>query len=192
MGDEHFNHFKSLMKHLTRGDDGEDAGLFIFPRDERDDEPSEAAKCVRTDVKEYFTMADSQITIPSFPLNIDILTDYGKQRFANVQQLVRDSPPKQIFQQYALMQSPSGIWCANEKSPWYNGQPHELNSDRNIVIHGLYYAPNSEKKSFMATSPVIFVTQDWCYTHSGSIYRLIEQVDAVTFMALAAKEKLNS
>ena len=133
---------------------------------------------LKHETEEYYHAANGQHTV--FPYNntnlIDILNDEGMKLYKETLMKVENNDFKDILLKYCTDDiCNSGMWIADESSPFYElGKSHHvhLNSFNNIMVHGL----SKSKELFLTTSPVIFITDDWCLTMSGSLYALKQKI----------------
>ena len=141
---------------------------------------------LKSDSKEYFLFAFSQCTISPLPGNNlnDILSEKGHELYNQVLKKVKDCVFKDTISNYSIQNIESGKWFALENSPWFDkckpygdGITGTFHSWQNIQIKGF-----AEKHafSFINTSSCVFFVEatdnddGWCYTKSGSLYKLIK------------------
>ena len=127
---------------------------------------------VKDTSKFYFQSTSGQRTIYSTEDEKleEILNKEGIELYQKVLKKVENEEYKDTLQSLNIIHQNPGIWVPNESSPHYNPKEHQRHySDlSNLVVMG--FAIN--KGSNITTSTLIFLTNDWCYTFSGSLYKL--------------------
>jgi len=147
-----------------------------------------ATQYIKRDTEEYFHIANDQWSIipRSNDTNLtDILTEAGLELYHQAEAQFRNNQYKDVFVKYFPEQANSGFWSADTESPYYTeGESHTyLNSFNNTVVNGL----SARKNVFITTSPVIFLTDNWCLTRSKSLYKLGDKISADDFYPLLSK-----
>ena len=154
-------------------------------------EVAPAAKYMKKDTEEYYYLASDQYTVRPCSEGtdlMDILSPDGIKLYQTTQQRYERGEWKDSFDQYGLEMANSGFWSADKESQYYlSDKPHTyLNSWNNVNVVGY-----SEKiGAWITTSPAIFVTENWCLTKSGSLYKLNgEKLSIGTIMELQANQQ---
>lgn len=173
----------------THDQSGKAMGGIMFTRSSYGGTNSFAHQYVKPDTKEYYYITSDQITIPYNSLNESyetILSEKGLELLQNIKEKVEKGEFKDTFVKYRVDLENSGSWFGNASSPFYNPTDCKgcLNSWGNIVIRGytqelldnLHGNNPSYSDLTMKTSPVVFYTNQWCYTKSGSLYKLEEKI----------------
>ena len=142
-----------------------------FHPDSNDTSP--AAKYIKDDTIEYYYLGSDQYTVQVRDENInihDILTDEGKNLFDKTVLRFSKNDYKDTFSTYITERSNSGFWSADTDSKYYKPEDPGtyLNSWNNISIRGL----SDKNQVWLITSSVILLTNEWCLTRSGSLYKL--------------------
>lgn len=138
-----------------------------------------AKELLKPGTKEMYETCELQHTVYSIDGNklSSILNDAGVQLYATVLVKVNNQEFKDTISDYRLIERHSGMWVADQNSPFHDTSEEGcngcLNSWNNRAIHG--YLTSMSK--YVTTSPCIFITQDWCYTTSGSLYRLENKIE---------------
>lgn len=146
---------------------------------------SDCKLLLKPDSHEYYLFAMYQHTIIPLPGNNirDILTQDGLTLYEQVLQKVKDGLFKDTFFEHKIQKGQSGRWFALENSPWFGKSEYcekgivgAFCTWQNSYVHGL-----AEKQGMISTSPCIFLMESsniqdgWCYTKSGSLYKLTYQ-----------------
>lgn len=151
------------------------------------------AQYVDKDSKEFYSLAADQVTIPKRKGSYDlVLSTEGILKFRELSCRAINGPFTDTIQQYYLATDNSGPWFADKSSPHYvHGSGGCLNSWNNVRITGWRYLNGI--KTPISTSCVLFYTDTWCYTKSGSFYKLGEQVkeDIVWKVGVEWEERQN-
>nr|QBK90087.1 MAG: hypothetical protein LCPAC101_03720 [Pithovirus LCPAC101] len=166
--------FKERELNVVKKLDKEDNPILIirpFMKDSNDESP--VAKYIKTDTKEYYYLSSNQYTVILKNINLnDILTDEGQLLYNEYQNKFEQGDYKDTFINYCLVKCLSGFWSPNKTDKYYNNTDCIcLNTWNNINITGF----SSKVEKYITTSPVIFLTNDWCLTKSGSLYKLIKE-----------------
>ena len=105
---------------------------------------------------------------------VDILTEEGIKLLNETNLNFSEGEYKDTFTKYAISRSISGFWSADQSSVYYDpDEPHtSLNSWTNISVQGW----SQTRQCRLITSPVILITEEWCLTRSGSLYKLGQKV----------------
>jgi hypothetical protein len=142
-------------------------------------EKTSAHHLVDKNCKEYYFIAREQYTVPQNDNHTydTILSEKGKELYQLVLDKVAKNEFKDHFTNYVFQKVSSGGWVNDESSPFYDKEycGYSMNTFDNIVING--YWKSRGKDSYQngktsQTSPIIFYTDSWCYTESGSLYSL--------------------
>lgn len=145
-----------------------------FYEDANDEAP--IAKYIKKNTEEYYWIASDQWTIR--PENkdtdlLDILTTAGLELHSQTQEKYDAGDWKDTLSTYALDRSKSGFWSPDKESPYYvpdtdGSHWTTLNSWNNIVVLGF----SESRQKWLTTSAVILITNEWCLTRSGSLYKI--------------------
>lgn len=134
--------------------------------------------------REFYEACEMQYTLPidtHMTNDIrDILNEKGLALYNDVLEKVNRKEFKDTYSKYFVDSYNSGMWHANKDSPFFDQAENVvccLNTFRNRKIQGL----NQRVNKVFTTSCCIFYkdsTDDdgWCYTASGSLYRLQEKI----------------
>jgi hypothetical protein len=120
----------------------------------------------RSDSYSAYRCADAKYTI--HPEEHTDLTDEGREFLERIQTAVNARAFKGVITNFILTPSPSGAIYHNRTSTYYNGQYDQLNSWENRTVRGKCGEKDIE------TSFVQFYGDDWAFTVSGSLYKLIK------------------
>lgn len=96
---------------------------------------------------------------------------------------VQNIAPKNTFTKYSLQFIRTSLWKANSLHPYFkiyniNSPPLiHLNTFNNIVILG-----DTIDNKKITTSIVKYITDDWCYTISGNVYKLQNKVSLFDYL----------
>ena len=148
-------------------------------------------KYVKKDIREYYFLTDEQTTIPKnrYGTYDGILNDDGLAELQRIKQLVDSDQFKDTFVKYRFSPSNSGPWIPNKNSPYHTSENNmmALNSWNDEILLGLnkYMIDlmpreknlNEADVTWIKTSPILFFTDDWAYTKSGSLYKLKENLE---------------
>lgn len=159
-----------------------------------------AHKLLKPDTNEYYRVSMFQQTVVPLCDQLkytDILNEYGLSKFQEAQQRYERNDVKGEFVYYTKQTSQSGSWFKDPTSrfntPAEDNFGGVLNSWNNIVISGVFF-PIDQSKPIddselipLTTSVCIFITDDWCLTHSNNIYKLQKQVSMLEMMNLQHK-----
>ena len=152
-----------------------------FMEDANDEAP--AAKYIKPDTKEYYYLSSNQYTVRTGDESTDlsdILTEEGKVLFDESQDKFKKGEYKDTFTEYCRDPGRSGFWSADESSKYFDANKEVrgcLNSWNNVRVTGI----SNKCNECMTTSPVIFITENWCLTRSGSLYKLDKNSSKVNF-----------
>jgi len=155
----------------------------VFRRESYEQFQSLSHAYVKTDTESYYGLCSEQVTIPKDENNSyeSILNEEGLREFNRVQELVANNAFKNTFVKYRLARGNSGTWFNDKTSSFYKPEYYSaLNTFSNVLIEGVLQDMSDEEISsdkVLTTSPVIFYTDNWCYTRSGSLYKLEGQFE---------------
>jgi hypothetical protein len=144
-----------------------------------DHQINDAQKLLKPDSEEYFRVASHQITV--YPLEgsgrtyADILSAEGMKLFQQAQQRYDRNDIKDTAARYSIRRERSGSWFKPDKShfKWVNYQDEgEINGMFNTWSNLTILGEMENMKCVMTTSSCVFITDEWCLTKSGSIYKL--------------------
>ena len=134
---------------------------------------------IRQDSEEYYFLSDGQYSLFPFSRYESVLNEEGKELLDRVRRMVKEMSFKNEIHPYSRISEHSGGWRSDQLSPHY-GKPHP-NTVPNDNIQGIWNTWNnvciqgvaSDNKP-ITTSACIFIFEDegWCYTASGSLYKL--------------------
>ena len=143
---------------------------------------SPAAKYIKVDTDEYYHLASDQYTVLS---DQNILTEKGLKLFNETQEKYNRGEWKDILEPYGIMNSLSGFWSPDKSSKYYTDDEKYtcLNTRNNLKISGF----SKKKNDCLTTSVVIFVTDNWCLTNSGSLYKLVKKLPIYEIFSLVKK-----
>jgi hypothetical protein len=134
-----------------------------------------AKELLKPNTREIYEACEWQYTILPLDENklSDILNDYGVKFYANVMLSVNAKEFKDTIYNPQFANKHSGMWIADKSSPYHKDDECLgcLNSWTNVVVSGRSEVHDKD----IVTSPCIFITSDWCYTRSGSLYKLIRE-----------------
>lgn len=142
-------------------------------------DPPDAHKLLKPDSEEYFRVAAQQISV--YPLEgsgrtyADILSAEGMELFQQAQQRYDRNDIKDTATRYSIRHERSGSWFKPENSQfkWVNYQDEgEINGILNTWSNLTILGEMENMKCGMTTSCCVFITDEWCLTKSGSIYKL--------------------
>lgn len=150
---------------------GTDHVLLLRPlKDGNNTAPAE--KYMKKDTKEYYYLALEQITITRENIedHLDLLNSAGLELYYST---LKRTDFRNTFQSYDLHPCNSGFWSSNASSAFFSSDEcvATLNSYNNWQILGTL--TNGQN---IVTSPIIFHTDTFCLTKSGSLYQLSSQV----------------
>ncbi|QKF93575.1 hypothetical protein QKU48_gp0117 [Fadolivirus algeromassiliense] len=159
----------------------------LFTRSSYGGTNSLAHKYVKSDTEAYYNISSDQVTIPKFYGTYEeILNEDGLTLLQSVKEKVAKGEFKDTFVKYKLERENSGSWFANQSSQFYDPSAMKgcFNSFYNVVICGytqeLLDTLDGELftrgTKFMQTSSILFYTDEWAYTKSGSLYKLGEMI----------------
>lgn len=140
-----------------------------FYIDANDESP--AAKYVKSETLEYYHMASDQYTVQPYTDEsslTDILTQEGLKLLNDTQELYDRSGWKDVLGKYGTEIANSGFWSPDKESRYYENDCTCLNSWHNLLVTGY----SQSLRHFITTSPIIFITTQWCLTKNGSLYKL--------------------
>lgn len=136
---------------------------------------------IKPDVAEWYFSASTQCYMNKKLL--PVMNEKGKKKYEEVLALVRDKKFKNEFVTYRIDPALSGSWYADPMSKFFKmdnpiaekGTLGMINTWLNVVIVGTL--ANGE---IVTSSPCIFISEKdndsdevkWCYTSSGSLYKL--------------------
>ncbi len=124
---------------------------------------------LESDSKQHYYSSDEQKLLGDPELAQ--LNDKGKQLYAEVLEKVKQSIFKCEIQDADVKNSRSGCWADNPVHPYYvNVEPIEV-SIRLCNMDNAYVSGVLNGFS-ISTSSLIFITKDWVYTRSGSLYKI--------------------
>lgn len=147
----------------------------VFPGFAEDTTPL-AKELLKPNTKEMYETCEWQHTV--WPLDghglSDVLNDDGVTLYAKVLVKVNQHQFKDTISDYQIDYKHSGMWVADKSSPFHDESEQCngcLNSFNNKAIVGI----SKTHSKYITTSPCIFITPNWCYTKSGSLYKLENQ-----------------
>lgn len=155
----------------------------VFCRESYKQFQSLAHAYVKTDTEPYYGLCSEQVTIPKDKNNSydSILNEEGIKELNRIEELVANNVFKNTFIKYKLVQGNSGTWFNDKTSLFYKSEYYSaLNTFQNILVEGILQDMSDEDISsnkVLTTSPVIFYTDKWCVTRSGSLYKLEGQFE---------------
>ncbi len=120
--------------------------------------------------KEYYNASNNQNTIYISNDNISMLNNEGLNLYNSIQQKINSNNFTNKITSYILMYTESGMWINDINSAYYDitRASVELHTFNNIKIYGM----NKDKNEPILSSIVIMYGLTWCYTTSGSLYKL--------------------
>lgn len=120
--------------------------------------------------KEYYNASNYQHTIHIQNNNTSILNNEGLSLYNNIQEKINANNFNNTIIDYMVMHTESGMWINDNNSNHYDitRAIAELNTLNNVKIYGM----NKEKNEPILTSTIIMYSELWCYTLSGSLYKL--------------------
>ena len=120
--------------------------------------------------KEYYNASNYQYSIHIQNNNINMLNSEGIILYNNIQKKINANNFTDTIINYMVMHTESGMWINDNNSDYYDitRAIAELNTSNNVKIYGM----NKEKNEPILTSTVIMYSESWCYTLSGSLYKL--------------------
>lgn len=124
--------------------------------------------------QQYYELASLQTTIHT---NGDYsnLSPLGKAEMEKIQERVDAGDITDVITDYYLMPAYSGMWVADQDSPFKTECIACMNTHNNMRAVG-WCVINGTRHQKM-TSTIIYYTNRWCYTQSGNIYLLVNQID---------------
>ncbi len=124
--------------------------------------------------KEHYLVAGLQFSAiledPEKSSYQDVLTPQGLELFNLHKERYENGDHKNTLIDWESVRDRSGSWHPNKESPFYNEEFNMYCSWNNIKIMGTRQSDNK----LMTTSIVVFLTDEWCSTKSGSIYKLMK------------------
>lgn len=136
-----------------------------------------AKKYLNEPSKEYYLTSNGQKTIYlSEPNNPNMLNANGIKIYNEIQDKIKNNQYNETITNYAIMPSPSGMWINDANSDYYDPrQPTAvLNTFNNVVIYGVKKGTHE----VILTSIIQMYSSEWCYTLSGSLYKLENDIFA--------------
>ena len=145
--------------------------------DPADPQINDAHKLLKPDSEEYFRVASQQISVypGSGRTYADILSDEGMILFQEAQQRYDRNDIKDTATRYSIQDERSGSWFKPKNShfKWVNYQDEgEIQGMFNTWSNNIILGEMENMKCVMQTSCCVFITDEWCLTKSGSIYKL--------------------
>ena len=153
-----------------------------------------AKNYTKTFLHESLQLTDEQDTIPRRVAEdySSLLNAKGLQLWREVNQKVLEGNYKATFGKYTLLPSQSGAYFPPGWT-FRNDPSVEIPEEKVASLHTWndlkIVTFDSNTKKFMESSPIIFYTNTWAYTRSGSLYRLGELGD---LQSLIAQEGYNA
>ncbi len=129
------------------------------------------------DTETMYRLRNQQITIhPVSDSYNDVLSTLGEQLYNQVVAITNSNIDLPVIYLYRMCLVNSGSWFANPSSPHgAEGDLSMLNSWDNRAIEGLLEGSSK----YIQTSIVVFYTDTFCLTKSGSIYLLKEKITQI-------------
>lgn len=152
-----------------------------------------AYELLKEDTEERYNACEAQYTIILEKDNRleDVLNEQGLRLYLAVLRKVEAQEFKNVLVPYAVEFGHSGMWHCNKKSPFFDAKEGVcafLNTFRNKLVVGYV----KEMNKILSTSACIFVTEEWCYTRSGSLYKLEgEQTELSAVNAAVVRDNQN-
>jgi hypothetical protein len=141
-----------------------------------------ARDLVVNNCEEYHFIANYQFTVPQNNNGAydSILTNQGKELYQSILEKVERQEFKDHITNYCFQYENSGSWFNDAiNSPFYDKKRcHELNTFNNKVVEGIMRSKKDELElsgEVFKTTPIIFHTDTWCWTRSGSLYSLSDK-----------------
>jgi hypothetical protein len=132
-------------------------------------------KLLKPETEEFYRLASRQITVTPCGDNnySDILSEEGLIKFRDAETQFLKGDFKDTISNYMVEHSSAGFWFKDPNSHFNTIDDSEmngcLNAPNNITIIGKM---SKVENILMRTNVCIFVTDQWCLTNSGSIYKL--------------------
>ena len=152
-------------------------------------------KWVQENTQQHYFLANEQISLYPLSEYTDVLTEKGQKYLTYCQQLADANEFKGEFVEYYVEFIRTGSWFADKTSQFYNTKHPFLDGEvegawctwRNACVVGL----TSSGKPMKTSACVILMNEGdgvhWCYTYSGSMYKLGKE--ATTF---EEREEINT
>jgi len=144
---------------------------------------NEAHILLKPDSEEYFRVASQQISVYPLPGSgrtyADILSAQGLALFQEAQRRYQENDVKDKAIRYSIQNEHSGSWFKPQDSPfsWINYEDEgEIKGMFNTRLNMCITGEMEKAKRMMTTSICVFITDEWCLTKSGSVYKLGEKV----------------
>nr|QBK85519.1 MAG: hypothetical protein LCMAC101_01060 [Marseillevirus LCMAC101] len=103
------------------------------------------------------------------------LNEKGKKFYSEVLENVKQDHFKGQISDADVKNRRSGVWTENTDHPYHNpDNPESVGT--HLCTMGNAYISGSKDGGPISTSNLIFVTKDWVYTSSGSLYKIINYV----------------
>ena len=134
---------------------------------------------LKPDCEEYYRCCSEQVTMhPRYSQSLDeILNDAGKELYQKIKEKANNTIPKKEFEMYCIIPVRSGSWFSDQTSKYHGGVKATFNSFENLAVWG------KSENDYYQTSPCFFinVNEGWCYTKSGSFYKLKSELSYCEF-----------
>ena len=124
---------------------------------------------------EYFLCSIDQITTKPHNKKTnykDILNKEGLKIYEKICEKIKKKEFKDEISIKEIYTHQSGTWCADEESPFYNKNDNKmiLNTYNNCSFIGVL----KEKEIITSTILMYNIDENWCFTISGSLYKLVK------------------
>lgn len=128
-------------------------------------------KYLKEGTETYFYTASRQLTIHPYDGSYEeILNEAGLERLREIEKLVATNSFKDVLDEWFFTRESSGTWTPDPSSPFYASQSSSISTlDDMVVVGRKRSSPDSLP---VTTSRILFYTDTWCYTISGSLYGL--------------------
>ena len=166
------------LKQLKLAEDLEGAVICVRHLIQGDQGPPFVEMFLEPESPEFFWRCSNQVSLyPTRSKSLfAILNDDGKELYQSIKDLYLKSEPKKTFQTYSVCPQESGNWFADKTSKFWNEDfgVASIHSFENRIVLG-----KTASGEWFTTSPCIFIDTDegWCFTRSGSFYKLETQMD---------------
>lgn len=136
---------------------------------------------LNSDTKEYYFLSVSQYTLYPIEDYVSSLNVKGKLLYEYVKEQANNNNYKTEIVEYYLERENSGGWFCDPTSKFYNTE-NKLTDDPNI--QGIFNTLNNivivgilSTGQPISTSCCVFICNEWCYTSSGSLYKLGKRIE---------------
>lgn len=134
-------------------------------------------KLLKPETEEFYRLGSRQVTIlPCTESSYsDILSEEGLTKFRDAETKFINGNFKDTIFDYTIEHVSAGFWFKDPNSVFNSNDDNEMNGCLNVPNNITILGKMSKAENvLMRTNVCVFITDQWCLTNSGSIYKLVK------------------